>query len=94
LATQPPDRSDSQIDDMTIKTALRDGRPTCLVITWDSGDTHFVAIVGAYTDGGAQKYLIGDPTDGAINGYDRASIQHYAEYTGSGGNWTDSYVTV
>jgi len=94
IGTQPPAWSDNQVADTAIKTALRGGKPTCLVIEWPSLDLHVVAIVGAATKAGVQEYLIGDPQDGLCHWFPRASIQHYSEYTGAGGVWRDSYVTI
>ena len=94
IAADPPSRADSTVIDDTIVDALRQNRPTCIVITWPGGQLHFVAIVGSATMNGQLTYAIGDPYDASLNWLDRASIADYHSHAGSGGTWGDTYVTI
>ncbi len=94
ISPQPPTKYNSQIIDDTLKSALRAGNPTCIVIEWESQDLHVIAIVGAAMIGGVQYYYVGDPEDGHGAWLTRPDIQLYKHCpTSQIGRWNAAYVT-
>lgn len=76
-----------------ILQALRDGKAVCVGITWQSGRSHFIAIVGARMEGNVQLFAVGDPTHGTVCWLSHADIESYQTADGKG-TWEYTYVTL
>jgi hypothetical protein len=93
LALDPPQHVKGSIPSDVILKALSAGKAVCVGITWASGKSHFIAIIGARFVGTQQQFQIGDPTHGTVYWLSYADIQSYHTDDGKG-TWDYTYVTV
>lgn len=90
LAETPPAYTEGPIAPASILSALAAGHVVCVGIRWNTGKSHFVAIVGVRALGGAQQFQVGDPTHGSTYWLSYDSIRSY--HTDQIGVWAFTYV--
>jgi hypothetical protein len=78
-----------EVEPAELVASLKDGRPVCIRIEWDSGNGHFVLIRAASDEGsGAGHVIISDPIY-KESYHDIADLN--GNYLNNDGRWTNTY---